>query len=108
MLLALAVPIARAETQVWQFRVLLDGREIGEHRFELNAAGAQRELSSRARFDVRVLFVDAYRYRHEALEGFDLSCFRSCCSPAAGAFRRFPRSPSSSAWISRVSWAAGM
>ena len=77
MLLALAVPVARAETQVWQFRVLLDGREIGEHRFELDVAGAQRELRSRARFDVRVLFVDAYRYRHEAVEVWDGGCLQS-------------------------------
>ena len=60
---------AAAEVRTWDFRVTLDDREIGRHRFTLAAReSGERELRSEARFDVRVLFVDAYRYRHEAAE----------------------------------------
>jgi len=68
---------AGAETRVWEFRVLLDDREVGRHRFTLRATGEQRELRSEAQFDVRLLFLSAYRYRHEALERWDGNCLRS-------------------------------
>ena len=48
----------------WNFRVLLDDSEIGYHRFRLTDLGDRRQLMSEASFDVRFLFVTAYRYRH--------------------------------------------
>lgn len=75
--LCLALPAAGSELRTWSFRVLLDDREIGEHQFTLRAAGEERELRSEARFDVRLLFVNAYRYRHEALERWDGNCLQS-------------------------------
>ena len=72
----LAAPLATA-TDAWNFRVLLDGREIGEHRYALTDAGAGRELRSEARFDVRLLFLSAYRYQHEAIERWDGDCLRT-------------------------------
>ena len=75
--LCVALPTAPSELHTWNFRVLLDDRAIGEHRFTLRAAGDERELVSEARFDVRLLFVSAYRYRHEALERWDGNCLRS-------------------------------
>jgi hypothetical protein len=73
-MLALAAEPAAAEVRSWNFRVLLDDRPIGEHLFTLRPAGEQLELRSEARFDVRVLFVNAYRYRHEALERWRGGC----------------------------------
>ncbi len=68
---------AAAEVRTWDFRVTLDDREIGRHRFTLAAReSGERELRSEARFDVRVLFVDAYRYRHEAAERWQGECLR--------------------------------
>ena len=68
---------AAAETRTWDFRVTLDDREIGRHRFTLAAReSGERELRSEARFDVRVLFVDAFRYRHEASERWQGECLR--------------------------------
>lgn len=62
---SLAVP----ETgQRWHFRVLLDDQEVGWHRYVVRAGDDHTEVESRAQFDVRVLFVNAYRYRHEARE----------------------------------------
>jgi hypothetical protein len=69
---------AHADVRDWNFRVLLDGREIGTHRFTLTAEGNQREvITSRAQFKVRVLFFDAYSYRHEAREVWEDGCLRS-------------------------------
>jgi hypothetical protein len=72
----LAAPLATAN-EAWNFRVLLDGREIGQHRYALTSAGAGRELRSEARFDVRLLFLSAYRYQHEAIEQWDGDCLRA-------------------------------
>jgi len=75
---ALAVPVSRAtERQQWNFRVLLDGREIGEHRFTLTTEGANRQLRSEARLAVRLLFIDAWRYQHRADEIWQGDCLRS-------------------------------
>ena len=65
-----------ATTREWRFLVSLDGRPIGEHRFVLRDAGASRELTSEARFRVRVLFFDAYRYDHRALETWRGDCLQ--------------------------------
>ena len=75
--LCVAAPVAQAEARSWTFRVLLDNREIGQHRFSLDGPDEQRELRSEARFDARVLFINAYRYRHEAVEHWNGNCLRS-------------------------------
>lgn len=58
----------------WNFRVLLDDSEIGYHRFRLTDLGDRRQLMSEASFDVRFLFVTAYRYRHVNQEVWDGRC----------------------------------
>jgi hypothetical protein len=63
--------------QHWNFRVLLDGRPIGEHRFTLSETHGERELRSEARFDVTVLGISLYRYRHEAVERWAGGCLAS-------------------------------
>jgi len=77
-LLLIAGPTASlAGTGAWDFRVLLDGREVGRHQFTLAVDGQQRELRSEAQFAVRVLFIDAYRYLHEAVERWNGDCLQS-------------------------------
>lgn len=58
----------------WRFSVLLDGSPIGYHRFELTERGAERELRSEARFNVKVLFINAYRYVHDNQERWQGDC----------------------------------
>lgn len=58
----------------WNFRVLLDGEEIGWHRYVVRGDGEGTEVESRAQFDVRFLFINAYRYRHEARERWRGAC----------------------------------
>jgi len=61
---AVASPVDKS----WDFSVLLDGSEIGYHRFQLTEDGGQRRLTSEAKFDVRFLFINAFRYRHTNTE----------------------------------------
>ncbi len=61
---AVASPVDKS----WDFSVLLDGSEIGYHRFQLTEDDGQRRLTSEAKFDVRFLFINAFRYRHTNTE----------------------------------------
>lgn len=72
--IALAVVCHVAHAQEWQFNVFLDEKPIGQHRFVLEDNGAQRTLTSEASFDVKFLFVNAYRYRHTAKEQWNGNC----------------------------------
>lgn len=64
----------QAELRAWHFRVFLDDAEIGYHRFTLQQGAGERELVSEARFDVKFLFLTAYRYRHQATERWRGDC----------------------------------
>jgi hypothetical protein len=79
-LLLVQAPAAHAEARAWNFRVLLDDREIGRHTYTLLDRGDERELRSEASFDVRVLLISAYRYRHEAAERWRGNCLQSLVS----------------------------
>lgn len=74
--LGIGANAAWADERVWQFRVLLDGDEVGTHSFRVSddMQGGEREVRSEARFAVRFLFVNAYRYAHEARERWQGDC----------------------------------
>lgn len=61
----------------WQFKVLLDSREIGSHQFTVSQANGQQTIQTDASFDVKVLFVNLYRYRHQNTEVWQGNCLRS-------------------------------
>ncbi len=67
---AVASPVDRS----WDFSVMLDGSKIGYHRFELTEDNGQRRLTSEAKFDVRFLFINAFRYRHTNTEVWSDGC----------------------------------
>jgi hypothetical protein len=73
----LALPSHGSAADDWNFRVTLDGREIGSHRYTLEPGSQGAVLRSQADFDVRFLFVTAYRYDHEATERWQDGCLRS-------------------------------
>ena len=76
--MAVAVPVqAAGEPRVWNFRAYLDDAPIGYHRFTLREQGDARELKSESRFEVKVLFVTAYRYAHDATEQWRGNCLDS-------------------------------
>lgn len=56
--------------QDWSFEVFLDQQKIGTHTFSLD----QNQLQSRANFKVKVLFINAYRYQHQAKEQWQGNC----------------------------------
>jgi hypothetical protein len=68
---------AEASPRTWDFRVLLDGREIGRHTFTREGEAGDARVVSEARFDVRFLFVTAYRYEHRAEERWRDGCLVS-------------------------------
>ncbi len=78
-LLALTcAPLTHAgDSRSWEFSVLLDGNEIGYHRFELDRLGNTEEIRSEASFDVRFLFLTAFRYRHVNKETWSGGCLAS-------------------------------
>ena len=51
-----------------RFRVMLDEQKIGYHSFRIHGEGDQRRVDIDASFDVKVLFVPVYRYRHATTE----------------------------------------
>lgn len=71
--LVVAGPSA-AQTQSWHFEVFLDDSPIGHHHYYLRDKGAARELRIEARFNVRFLFINAYRYAHDASERWRGNC----------------------------------
>ena len=68
------------EVRVWSFRALLDGSDIGYHRFTLTQHGEERTLNSEARFKVKLWFINAYHYVHNATEHWRGECLNTMTS----------------------------
>lgn len=69
-----AVSLPALADRTWDFRVFLDQKEIGTHRFDLVDRGGERELISKARMAVKLLFVTAYTYDHHDVEHWNGDC----------------------------------
>lgn len=69
--------LAHTADREWRFRVWLDDREIGRHRFVLSDEGGQQTLLSEAEFEYRLLFVKLYEYRHRGEEVWRKNCLAS-------------------------------
>ena len=80
---------AAVDSRSWEFSVLLDGDEIGYHRFELTDLGNERRIRSEAKFDVRFLFLNAFRYRHENTEVWSDGCLNAIESRTQTNNKRF-------------------
>lgn len=61
----------------WAFDVFLDKTRIGEHTFKLNENDT---LTSKAKFNVKLLFINAYQYNHQAIENWDKNCIKNLTS----------------------------
>ena len=77
-LLLMLSPIAAiaqdAADRTLVFDVLLDGKKIGYHRFEIDGPRSNAAVRSEASFDVKFLFVTAFSYRHTATESWSNGC----------------------------------
>lgn len=60
--------------QEWAFDVYLDKSKMGQHTFTLTEKDGTTTLTSRAKFNVKVLFVNAYSYDHLAIETWNKNC----------------------------------
>ena len=56
------------------FRVFLDDREIGYHNVQLRRTPEETEVSVDTSFDIKILFFNAFSYRHSAEERWDGVC----------------------------------
>ena len=63
-----------AQAREWQFAVYLDDDLIGTHRFTLTEQGDSHLVSSEARFSVKLLSFEIYRYQHQASEVWRGDC----------------------------------
>ncbi len=85
-----AAETAIAQPSELRFRVLLDDREIGEHRFIISPYARGTQVQSNASFDVRVLGIPVYRYRHENTETWgEDGCLRGISSRTTANGDRF-------------------
>jgi len=66
-----------AQAKEWQFKVYLDDKLMGQHSFVVNEKDGEKELSSTAKFKVKVLFINAYNYDHVAREKWRGDCLTS-------------------------------
>ncbi|MDO9232331.1 MAG: DUF6134 family protein [Methylotenera sp.] len=57
----------------WNFDVYLDKTRIGQHTFRLSETN---ELVSQAKFNVKILFINAYQYKHDAVEQWKEGCLK--------------------------------
>lgn len=74
-LTSLCASITQAsQEQAWHFRVFLDDKPIGTHRFRLVDEGQRQVLQSEADFDVRLWFIEAYNYLHRNREVWQGGC----------------------------------
>jgi len=72
--MALPGYLAAQPESEWNFRVLLDDREIGHHHFAIREEGDIRRLFSEAKFEVHFLFVKLFEYEHRNEEVWKGDC----------------------------------
>ena len=60
--------------QQWSFRVLLDGKPVGEQNFVVTNENGLTRLETEADFRVKFLFATVYRYEHQNVETWDGNC----------------------------------
>lgn len=72
-----SVSASLPDTTRWAFKVLLDDKEIGYHDFNVSLKGERWTVESEAKFDVKILFMNVYRYRHENVEEWTHNCLSS-------------------------------
>lgn len=76
--LALSSLTAYASVTDYRFKVLLDDKEIGQHSFTFKPSSpdGDYQLVSIASYDVKILFINAYQYRHRSEERWADGCLQ--------------------------------
>lgn len=79
----------RASLDEWNFRVYLDDAEIGYHNFRLIDEGGRQQLMTEAEFQVKFLFITAYRYEHTNQETWQGDCLQEISARTDANGKRF-------------------
>lgn len=73
----------------WNFRVYLDDNEIGYHHYRVVDDGPMQKVTSEAEFEVKFLFITAYRYEHYNEETWRGECVAEISSTTDANGERF-------------------
>lgn len=76
----LQASVARADTDTWRFKVLLDDKPIGYHTFKVTKEGDTQQVQIDVRFRVKFLFVTVYSYDLTDTEHWKDGCLRQISS----------------------------
>ena len=68
------------DTQTWRFKASVGERDIGEHTFTVVTEAGAIQVVSQAEFAVKLLFIKAFGYSHEARERYEGGCLRELAS----------------------------
>ena len=72
--LPVSSPALETSDQQWRFRVWLGKKEIGFHEFRVSQEDGLTTVDINARFDVQILFFNAYSYSHQNEESWQGDC----------------------------------
>lgn len=61
----------------WRFKVFYGNQEIGEHVFILEKYGDKQKVTIDANFNIDILFINVYSYKHKNTEIWQNSCLSS-------------------------------
>ncbi|MFC1665891.1 DUF6134 family protein [Pseudomonadota bacterium] len=71
---AQAIEVSSSDLQKWNFKVFLDDKEIGFHKFEVKNERDKQKISTNASFNVKFFIFSAYKYEHDNLERWRGRC----------------------------------
>jgi hypothetical protein len=72
-----ALGAGASATREWRFDVFLGAKPIGTQVVQVTDEGTRKRVTTEARFDVNILFVNAYSYRHRNEEIWEGGCLAS-------------------------------
>lgn len=64
----------------WNFKVLINDREVGTHQFRVTSEGDSLSVNSTMSMDFTVMMIKKVRYQHQANESWQGSCLTSVSS----------------------------
>ncbi len=80
LILSMTAISAHSTNKSWYFDVLLNDKQIGEHSFIVKQVGNVEQVDITAKFDVKILFFTAYKYRHTNTEIWQGQCLQNISS----------------------------
>lgn len=89
LVLLLASPAQAQGNREWLFRVLLDGKEVGNQMFRVWQEQGRTRLETEADMTVKILFATVFRYEHRNEETWDGNCLTEIASDTKSNRKKF-------------------